>query len=224
LAGPEKANVQKLGQRQRHKRWTYACSGRVFRGVHLENLFKKNYGEEGFYSGEEVDLTDEEHSEPTRTEEGEAEELRQRELETSGTVQTTEVSNNDPPVVSETLNHQNSQNHQSPQSTITSSSVSTQTGNLGSSMVDEMRLPIFRGDGSEDPDQHWFLCEAVWNIKNITDEVVKRNQFSTTLRDRALSWYMKLVQGLAQPKPLNEIKNALVAEFKKPKSESQCIT
>jgi hypothetical protein len=35
---------------------------------------------------------------------------------------------------------------------------------------------------------------------------------------------MKLVQGLAQPKPLNEIKNALIAEFKKPKSESQCIT
>jgi hypothetical protein len=34
-------------------------NGRVFRGVHLENLFKQNYGEEGFYSGEEVDLTDE---------------------------------------------------------------------------------------------------------------------------------------------------------------------
>jgi hypothetical protein len=48
-------------------------------------LFKKNYGEEGFYSGEEVDLTDEEHPEPTRTEEGEAEELRQSEPETSGT-------------------------------------------------------------------------------------------------------------------------------------------
>ena len=43
------------------------------------------------------------------------------------------------------------------------------------------------------------------------------------LRDRALSWYMKLFQGLAQPKPLNEIKNALIVEFKKPKSESQCI-
>ena len=35
---------------------------------------------------------------------------------------------------------------------------------------------------------------------------------------------MKLVQGLAQPKPLNQIKNALIAEFKKPNSESQCIT
>jgi hypothetical protein len=35
---------------------------------------------------------------------------------------------------------------------------------------------------------------------------------------------MKLFQGLAQPKPLNQIKNTLIAEFKKPKSESQCIT
>jgi hypothetical protein len=42
-------------------------------------------------------------------------------------------------------------------------------------MEDKMSLPIFRGDGSEDLDHHWFLCEVVWNIKNITDEVVKRN-------------------------------------------------
>jgi hypothetical protein len=40
----------------------------------------------------------------------------------------------------------------------------------------------------------------------------------------SLSWYMKLFQGLAQPKPLNKIKNLLIVEFKKPKSESQCIT
>jgi hypothetical protein len=72
-------------------------------------------------------------------------------------------------------------------------------------MADEMRLPTFRGDGSEDTDQHWFLCEAVWSIKNITDEDVIRAQFSTTLRDRALRWYMKFVQGDA-PKPMNSIK------------------
>jgi hypothetical protein len=44
-------------------------SGRVLREVHLANLFKQNYGDEGFYSGEEVDLTGEEHSESARTEE-----------------------------------------------------------------------------------------------------------------------------------------------------------
>jgi hypothetical protein len=51
-----------------------------------------------------------------------------------------------------------------------------------------MRLPTFRGDGSEDHDQHWFLCEVVWSIKNVTDKDVKRAKFSITLRDRALSW------------------------------------
>jgi hypothetical protein len=35
---------------------------------------------------------------------------------------------------------------------------------------------------------------------------------------------MKLVQGLAQPMPLNEIKSTLIVDFKKPKSESKCIT
>jgi hypothetical protein len=38
----------------------------------------------------------------------------------------------------------------------------------------EMRLATFRGDGSEDPDQNWFLCEAIWSINNITNEAVKR--------------------------------------------------
>jgi hypothetical protein len=42
-------------------------SGRSFREVPLANLFKKNYRDEGFYSGEEEDLTDEEYSESART-------------------------------------------------------------------------------------------------------------------------------------------------------------
>jgi len=58
-------------------------------------------------------------------------------------------------------------------------------------MENEMRWPIFKGDGSKDPDQHWFLCEVVWSIKQVTDEAIKRAQFSNTLRDHALSWYMK---------------------------------
>jgi hypothetical protein len=37
-------------------------SGRVFKEVHLVNLFKKNYGDASFYSGEEADLMDEENS------------------------------------------------------------------------------------------------------------------------------------------------------------------
>jgi hypothetical protein len=50
-------------------------NGKVFREVHIANFFKQNYGEEGFYSGEEEDPIDEEHSEPTRTKEGKDKEL-----------------------------------------------------------------------------------------------------------------------------------------------------
>jgi hypothetical protein len=86
-------------------------SGRVFREVHLANLFKKNYRNEGFYSGEEVDLTDEEQSEPTKAVEGEVEELHRDEPKTSGTVQTIEVSTIIPPVVSATLSNQSNQSY-----------------------------------------------------------------------------------------------------------------
>jgi hypothetical protein len=77
------------------------------------------------------------------------------------------------PVVSTTLSNQSNLSYQNNQSTDTSSSAHTQSGNLGRSMVDDMRLPTFRGDGSEDLDQHWFLCEVVWSIKNVNDEDVK---------------------------------------------------
>jgi hypothetical protein len=76
-------------------------SGRVFREVHLANLFKKNYRDEGFYSGEEANLTNKEHSESPRTEEP-----RREEPETLGTAQTVEVSTITPPVVSATLSNQ----------------------------------------------------------------------------------------------------------------------
>jgi hypothetical protein len=52
------------------------CSGRPFREVLLANLFKQNYGDEGFYNGEKVDITDKEYSKSARTEEVEAKELR----------------------------------------------------------------------------------------------------------------------------------------------------
>jgi len=45
-------------------------------------------------------------------------------------------------------------------------------------------------------------------------------------RDRELVWYMKYHPTMSSgaTRSLDEIKNALIAEFKKPKSESQCIT
>jgi hypothetical protein len=74
LVRSRKANVQEFDS-DSDTEAGHTRSGRVFREVHLANLFKKNYGEEGFYSGEEAELTDEEHSEPARAEEGKAEEL-----------------------------------------------------------------------------------------------------------------------------------------------------
>jgi hypothetical protein len=95
-------------------------SGIAFREVPLANLFKQNYEDKGFYSGEEADLTDEEHSESARAEEGKVEEPRQEEPEYSETAPTVEVSTIIPPVDSAALSNQSNQSHQSVQSTITS--------------------------------------------------------------------------------------------------------
>ena len=56
---------------------------------------------------------------------------------------------------------------------------------------DDIKLPVFKGTGSEDPEQFWFLCEAVWTAKNIMDIDVRRAQLITSFRDRALTWFMK---------------------------------
>jgi hypothetical protein len=61
----------------------HTCSGRVFREFHLANLFKKNYEDEGFYSGEEADLTDKDNSKLAGIEEGKTKELHWEEPETS---------------------------------------------------------------------------------------------------------------------------------------------
>jgi hypothetical protein len=132
-------------------------SGRTFREVPLVNLFEQSHEptqEEGFYSGEEEELLNEEHSESTREEEEKTEEPHQEESETSGTAQIAEVSAITPPVVLTTLSNQSNLSYQNTQSTSTSGSMHTQSGTLSRSMVDEMRLPTFRGDGFEYPDQH----------------------------------------------------------------------
>ena len=34
---------------------------------------------------------------------------------------------------------------------------------------DDAKLPLFHGNATEDPQQYWFLCEAVWTIKQAQD-------------------------------------------------------
>ena len=90
----------------------------------------------------------------------------------------------------------------------------------------DIKLPIFNANGLEDLKQHWFQCEYVWIVKQIQDKNIKKGQMITTLRGRALDWYMKFSTVLVGvvPKTLNEIRLRLIDEFKKLNSESQCIT
>ena len=89
-------------------------------------------------------------------------------------------------------------------------------------MGDDMKLPVFKGTGLEDPKQHWFLCEFVWNVKQAIDDEIKMAQLTTTFKDLALNWFMKYLNG--HNRTLVQVNAALIGEFKKPKSESQCIT
>ena len=50
-------------------------------------------------------------------------------------------------------------------------------------MEDDMKLPIFKGTGAQDLEQHWYLCEAMWTIRSINDDTIKLVQLVTTLRD-----------------------------------------
>ena len=85
-------------------------------------------------------------------------------------------------------------------------------------MADDIKLLIFRGTRLEDLYQHWLMCEAMWNVKQVEDNDVKMVQLMTMFRDRALNWFMKYSNG--QMRTLVEIRVALSSEFKKPKSES----
>ena len=91
---------------------------------------------------------------------------------------------------------------------------------------DDTKLPLFHGNGTNDPEQFWFLCEAVWTIIQTTDDDVKKGQLVTALRGHALDWYMKFIQvpmgTLA--KTLDEFRKGLIEEFRKPKSKAQYIT
>ena len=52
-------------------------------------------------------------------------------------------------------------------------------------------LTILNGNGVEDPEQHWFLCEAVWMVHLVHNADKKKEQMITTLRGRVLDWFMK---------------------------------
>ena len=89
-----------------------------------------------------------------------------------------------------------------------------------------MKLPIFHGNDTDDSDQYWFLCEAIWTAQKTANDDVNKSQLETTLRGRALEWYMifMLVPQGGIVKTLDEICEGLFEEFKKAKYEAQYIT
>ena len=55
----------------------------------------------------------------------------------------------------------------------------------------DIRLTILNGNGVEDPEKHWFLSEFFWMVPLVHNADLKKAQMITTLRVRALDWFMK---------------------------------
>ena len=58
----------------------------------------------------------------------------------------------------------------------------------------DAKLPLFHGNGTDNPEQYWFLCEAVWTVKQTMDDEVNKGQLETSLQGRPLDWFLKFVQ------------------------------
>jgi len=55
-----------------------------------------------------------------------------------------------------------------------------------------LKLPDFKGIGSEDLEQHVFMCETIYTTNNVHDDDAKILKLAATFRGCALLWYMKL--------------------------------
>jgi hypothetical protein len=78
-----------------------------------------------------------------------------------------------------------------------------------------IQLPEFHGEGLEDPEKHLFICENIWEAKQVTDEDTKVAHLAITFRNRALDWFMSLAVNNPQgtPKTIADVKKALINEF-----------
>lgn len=89
-------------------------------------------------------------------------------------------------------------------------------------MANAMKMSVFKGVRSEDPEQFWFVAGAIWTTQEITDDNIKKAQLVTVLKDRALTWYIKYC--IDNPNvTLEETQQALSKDFRKPKLEAQSM-
>jgi len=59
--------------------------------------------------------------------------------------------------------------NQSPPTSLRRENTKTKIEGIDNTLI----LPEFKGVGSEDPEQHLFVCKVVWATKNIQDDVLK---------------------------------------------------
>lgn len=41
-------------------------------------------------------------------------------------------------------------------------------------MENEVKFPVFKGVGNENPDQFWFIVKVVWEVHGVMDENIKK--------------------------------------------------
>jgi len=71
-------------------------------------------------------------------------------------------------------------------------------------------IPLYEGD--EDPKRHWFMCDKLWDVADITDEDKHMAQFGDTLQHRSLTWFMNYTKN--QNKKKLDIKYIFLLVFK----------
>lgn len=84
-------------------------------------------------------------------------------------------------------------------------------------MATHMKLPTFKGVGDEDMERFQFVANAVWTVKNVNTDVVKRAQLAMAFEVRVLDWIMGYITQNTDP-TVDEFKKALKQQFRKPNS------
>jgi hypothetical protein len=76
---------------------------------------------------------------------------------------------------------------------------------------------------SEEPEKNLFICEKIWELKQIIDEDTKIVQLAIMLRDKTMDWYMSLAANSlpGTTKMIGYIKKLLINEFQNPISEDK---
>jgi len=89
-------------------------------------------------------------------------------------------------------------------------------------MTSAIKLLVFKGAGSEDLEQFWFIVRAVWEAHGVTNDNIKKATLVSVLQDHALTWYIKYLSDHPNTR-IVEIWEALKKEFSQPRSKMELI-